>query len=294
MRNGDEAVPLTNISTRTITIGHTPDMDDAFMFYALAQGKVAIDGVKIEQVIEDIQTLNQRAQTSQLDVTAISAASYPALAKQYWILSVGSSVGQNYGPLVVSTQSYSPEDLKGRRIAVPGLGTTACLLLKLAISDVDVIEMSFEQIPEAVLSGRVEAGLLIHERQITYHDQGLLPILDLGMWWQKQVGLPIPLGLNVVKKSLGKPLASRLAQGLRDSILFAMSHQEDAMAWSLQYGRGIDLTRARQFVSMYVNEETISLSTDSRKALRELYHRAAEREFISAVPRLTFIQPPKS
>ena len=280
-------------SARVITIGHTPDMDDAFMFYALAQGKVAIDGVTIEQVIEDIQTLNQRAQTAQLDVTAISAASYPALAKQYWILSVGSSVGQNYGPLVVSTQSYSPEDLKGRRIAVPGLGTTACLLLKLAISDVDVIEMRYEHIPEAVLSGRVEAALLIHERQITYHDQGLLPILDLGMWWQQQVGLPIPLGLNVVKKSLGKPLASRLAQGLRDSILFAMSHQDDAMAWSLQYGRGIDLTRARQFVSMYVNEETISLSTDSRKALRELYHRAAEREFISAVPRLNFIQPPK-
>lgn len=153
--------------------------------------------------------------------------------------------------------------------------------------------MSFDQISEAVLAGRVEAGLLIHERQLTYCDQGLLPILDLGMWWQKTTGLPLPLGINVVKRALGKRLASRIALGLRDSVLFALAHQEEALTRSMQFGRGIDLTRARQFVGMYVNEETLSLSRRSRQALRELYHRAQKAGFIPSIPRLTFIEPPK-
>ena len=167
-----------------VTVGHTPDMDDAFMFYALAEGKVAIDGVKIEHVIQDIQTLNQRALACELDVTAISAASYPLVAKDYWILSVGSSVGQGYGPLVVSLKPRSPEELTGQRIAVPGPHTTAYLLLKLAVPDFHPVSLSFEEIPEAVLRGNVDAGLLIHERQLTYRDQGLLPVLDLGIWWR--------------------------------------------------------------------------------------------------------------
>ena len=274
-----------------ITIGHTPDLDDAFMFYALAEGKVPLNGLQIEHVIEDIQTLNQRALSAELDVTAISAASYPLIAKDYWILSVGSSVGQGYGPLVVSVHSCSPEELRGRRMAVPGLHTTAFLLLRLAVADVVPVEMSFERIPEAVLAGQVEAGLLIHERQLTYRDQGLLPILDLGMWWQHTVGLPLPLGLNVVKQSLGNALAGQIALSLRDSILYAMAHQEEALVSSMRFGRGIDMARARQFVSMYVNEETLSLSRRSRKALGELYRRAHEAGLIPHVPRLTVIQP---
>ncbi|MBI3087724.1 MAG: ABC transporter substrate-binding protein [Candidatus Omnitrophica bacterium] len=276
-----------------ITIGHTPDMDDAFMFYALAEGKVRLDSLAVRHVIEDIQRLNERALKAELDVTAVSAAGYPAVAKDYWILSVGSSVGQNYGPLVVSMKPLNPSDLQGRRIAVPGLQTTAYLLLKLAVPGFVPVEMSFEKISDAVLNGQVEAGLLIHERQLTYRDQGLLPILDLGTWWHTTHHLPLPLGLNVVKRTLGRKLAAQIAKALRDSILFAMSHQDDAIQWSLRYGRGIDVNRARQFVSMYVNEETLALSRHSREALRLLYLQAAERELISSVPRLTIIEPPQ-
>ena len=277
------------MSSRVITIGHTPDMDDAFMFYAMAEGKIPLDGLQIQHVIEDIQTLNRRALSGELDVTAISAASYPLLEQDYWILSVGSSVGQGYGPLVVSMHACSPEELPGKRIAVPGLDTTAFLLLRLAVADIVPVEMSFEHIPEAVLAGHVDGGLLIHERQLTYRDQGLLPILDLGMWWHHTVNLPLPLGLNVVKQSLGRPLATQLAKTLRDSILYAMAHQEDALTASMRFGRGIDRTRARQFVSMYVNEETLSLSHRSHQALRELYRRAHHARLIPRIPQLTFI-----
>lgn len=276
-----------------ITIGHTPDLDDAFMFYAMATGKVALNGWRIEHVIADIQTLNQRALNAELDVTAISAASYPLIAKEYWILSVGSSVGQGYGPLVVSSRPYSLEELSGRRIAVPGLQTTASLVLRLAAPNSIPVPMSFEQIPDAVLAGEVDGGLLIHERQLTYHDQGLLPIVDLGLWWQQRMKLPLPLGLNVVKQSLGRPLAKRIAQALRESILFAMSHQEDALAASMRFGRGIDPARARQFVSMYVNEDTLSLSRQTRKALRLLYQQAYQAELIPSRPPLRIIEPPK-
>ncbi len=276
----------------TITIGHTPDLDDAFMFYAMAEGKVPMDGLRIRHVIEDIQTLNERALNVELDVTAVSAASYPAVEKDYWILSVGSSVGQDYGPLVVAMKAMNPEQLRGRRIAIPGLRTTAYLLLRLAVPEFTPVEMRFDTISDAVLDGKVDAGLLIHERQLTYHDQGLLPILDLGTWWQKTVGLPLPLGLNVVKRALGQPLAEQIAKHLRDSILYAMSHQEDALASSMRFGRGIDVTRARQFVSMYVNEETLSLSPDSRRALQELYRRAKAAGLLPSIPDLTFIEPP--
>ena len=278
---------------RIVTIGHTPDLDDAFMFYAMANGKIEMNGLRIRHVIEDIQTLNQRALNAELDVTAISAASYPMVAKHYWILSVGSSVGQDYGPLVVSKTPYGPEDLSGRRVAVPGLHTTACLLLRLAVTDCVPVPMRFEDIPDAVLSGEIDCGLLIHERQLTYRDQGLLPVLDLGTWWHQAIGLPLPLGLNAVKRSLGKDVAGRLAKALRDSILYGMSHQDETLESSMQYGRGIDLPRARQFVSMYVNEETLSLSRKSRQAMKILLQRAYEAELIPRVPRLTYIQPPK-
>ena len=278
---------------RTLTVGHTPDMDDAFMFYAIAEGKVAMESLRVRQTIEDIQTLNRRALHAELDVTAVSAASYPLIAHDYWMLSVGSSVGRGYGPVVVAMKGYAPQDLAHCRVAVPGLHTTASLLLSLAVPGIVPIEMAFERIPEAVMRGEVEAGLLIHERQLTYRDQGLLPILDLGMWWQQHMKLPLPLGLNVIKRSLGKPLASQFAQLLRDSIVYAMTHQDDAMAWSLRYGRGIDPVRARQFVSMYVNEDTLSFSRPCRQALRLLYREAHAHGVISRVPPLTLIQPPK-
>jgi 1,4-dihydroxy-6-naphthoate synthase len=267
-------------------------MDDAFMFYALAQGKVRLDGLDVEHVIADIQTLNERARTADLDITAVSVAAYPAIAKDYWVLGVGSSVGEGYGPLVVAKRPLGVEELKGCRVAVPGLQTTAYLALCLAVDGVVPVVMSFETIPEAVLNGQVEAGLLIHERQLTYRDQGLLPILDLGTWWKTETHLPLPLGVNAVKRSLGKAAAQRLAQGLKDSILWAMTHQDEVIQACLHYGRGIDAARARQFVGMYVNEETLLLSRKSRKAIRELYRRAAIKELLTPPARLTLIDPP--
>ena len=276
-----------------LTVGHTPDMDDAFMFYAISAGAIPLDGVRFEHVIEDIQALNQRAAHAELDLTAISAAAYPALCKDYSIVSVGSSVGQGYGPLVISNTALSPAELSGRRIAIPGTQTTAYLLLRLAAPEFVPVEMPFAQIPEAVLQGRADAGLVIHEWQLTYRDAGLLPILDLGMWWQQQVKLPLPLGLNVVKRSLGRRVAQQAATLLRDSILYAFAHQEEALAYAMQYGRGTDAIRSRQFIGMYVNEESLTLSKPCREALRVLFQRAHEQKLIPRVPRLSVIEPIK-
>jgi len=279
---------------KTITIGHTPDMDDAFMFYAIASGAVPLNGFRFEHRIEDIQTLNRRAQQAELDMTAVSAAMYPGIAGTYWIVSVGSSVGQNYGPLVIATASRSPQDLAGRRIAVPGLHTTAHLLLRLAVPRCVPVEMPFEQIPQAVLGGMVEAGLVIHEWQLTYRDAGFLPILDLGTWWQQHARLPLPLGLNVIKKKLTRDTARQVAAVFRDSILYAFAHQDDALAYAMRYGRGIDAARARQFIGMYVNEESLTLSKPCREALRLLFNEAHAAGLIPAVPRLSVIEPSKS
>ncbi len=284
---------LTN-KIRTVRVGHTPDMDDAFMFYAIAMGAIPMNGLAFEHVIEDIQTLNRRALQAELDMTAISAASYPVLAKDYWIVSVGSSVGQSYGPIVVSLAACSPQELAGKRIAVPGVQTTAYLLLRLAVPPFTPVEMPFEQIPQAVLEKRVDAGLVIHEWQLTYRDSGLLPVLDLGTWWQQQVKLPLPLGLNVVKKALKRKKASQVATILRDSILYAFAHQDEAVEYAMRYGRGIDPSRARQFIGMYVNEESLTLSKPCRQALKELFERAHAAGLIPSVPRLGVIEPLKS
>ena len=277
-----------------IRVGHTPDMDDAFMFYAIASGAIPMDGFQFEHVIEDIQTLNRRALSAELDMTAISAASYPTLADDYWIVSIGSSVGQGYGPLVIATTAYDSKDLAGRRIAVPGLHTTACMLLQLAVPTFTPVEMPFAQIPEAVLQKQVDAGLVIHEWQLTYRDAGLLPILDLGIWWQQHTKLPLPLGLNVIKRSLKRKDAARVATILRDSILYAFAHQEEALAYAMRYGRGIDAPRARQFIGMYVNEESLTLSKPCREALRLLFDQAHQARLIPSVPRISVIEPVKS
>ena len=284
---------LQRTHTRTIRLGHTPDMDDAFMFYAMARHLVPMNGFKFEHIIEDIQALNRRALSAELDVTAISAASYPALSKNYWILSVGSSVGEGYGPLVLSKPSLGPASLEGRRIAVPGLQTTAFMLLQLAVSNCSPVEMSFDQIPKAVLEGQVDAGLVIHEWQLIYPDTGLVPVLDLGRWWQQETKLPLPLGLNVVRASLGRGLACQIARILYDSILYAFAHQEEALAYAMHYGRGTDAARSKQFIDMYVNDDTMSLSHSSREALRELFHRAKRAGLIPHQPHLSVIEPTK-
>ena len=281
-------------SIRTIRVGHTPDMDDAFMFYAIAEHLIPMDDVAVEHVIEDIQALNRRAMHAELEMTAISAASYPALAGSYWIVSVGSSVGQGYGPLVISKTPHSLKELSGRRIAVPGLQITAYLLLRLALPEFVPVEMPFHEIPAAVLKEEVDAGLVIHEWQLTYRDAGLLPVLDLGRWWQQEMRLPLPLGLNVVKRALGRPAASRIAGLLRDSILYAFAHQEEALSYAMRFGRGTDVNRARQFIGMYVNEDSLALTKPCREALRLLFDRGFQAGLLPRLPRLGVVEPPKS
>lgn len=279
------------VMTQTIRIGHTPDMDDAFMFYGIACGGVDTQGLTFEHVIEDIQALNTRAATAELDMTAVSAAGYPAVAKDYWIVSVGSSVGNGYGPLVIAKQPMRREALKGLRIGVPGLHTTAYLLLRLAVPEFTPVPMPFSDIPKAVLDGRVDAGLVIHEWQLVYKDAGLSPVLDLGIWWQEETKLPLPLGLNLVKRALGRPLAQKVATVFRDSILYGFAHQDDAMAYAMRYGRGTDVERSKTFVKMYVNEESLTLTQPCREAIHQLFERALRRQLIPSAPKLDVIEP---
>jgi 1,4-dihydroxy-6-naphthoate synthase len=282
MKSGDD---------RTLTIGHTPDMDDAFMFYAIAKGHIPLDGLTFRHVIEDIQTLNQRALKTEVDVTAISAAHYPNISKDYWLLSVGSSVGRGYGPLVISKQPDRPERLEGRRVAVPGRTTTASLLLRMALPSCVPVEMDFDQIPQAVQTGQVDAGLVIHEWQLRYRQAGLHSVLDLGRWWQETTTLPLPLGLNVVKRSLGQAMGRRIARLLAQSVRYALTHRDPALGYAMRYARGSDAQQAGKFIAMYVNEDTLTLSASCRKALRLLFERATHAGLLPHAPPLRFINP---
>ena len=266
---------------KTVRVGHSPDPDDAFMFYALAKGKVPLDGFKIKHVIEDIQSLNQRALTKDLEVTAISAAVYPMVADDYWILSCGASVGRNYGPIVVAEKKLSEKDLKGKRIAVPGLQTTAYLLLKIFLGDFEPVVMDFAAIIGAVKRKEVDAGLIIHEGQLNYASFGLAKCMDLGESWFKKFSLPIPLGLDVVRKDMGLPFAKKLNRTLKRSIAYARDNHDEALVYALKFGRGIPAGTASKFVGMYVNEDTLDLGEEGKAALEKLFKSGAERGLFS-------------
>jgi 1,4-dihydroxy-6-naphthoate synthase len=271
---------------RTIRIGHSPDADDAFMFYALTHGKVELPGVRIEHVLEDIESLNRRAATGELEVTAISCASYPAVADRYRLMDPGASMGEGYGPILVAKRPYPEAELAMSSIAVPGLGTTAYLLLRLALGDPPVIVVPFDRIIQVVLDEQAHAGLLIHEGQITYAAQHLSKIMDLGERWTKATGLPLPLGVNVTRRDLGEQLAVDLSEALRASIRYAHAHPDEAVAYALRYGRGIDAQTCRRFVEMYVNDYTVTLGEKGRRALELLYRRATEEGLLAAIPPL--------
>lgn len=256
---------------KTIRIGHTPDPDDAFMFYGFAKGLVHIPGYQIKHVLEDIETLNQKALETEIEVTAISAAMYPYLNRNYWILPVGASVGRNYGPIVTKKKGPRPA---GMKIGIPGKNTTAFLLLRLYAKGYEPVEMRFDQIPQAVLNGQVDYGLLIHEAQITYGSLGLEKIMDLGEEWMKETRLPIPLGLDIVRKDLGKELDISICNALKLSIEAALRHREDAVNYALTYGRGISKNLGDRFVGMYVNKDTLELGEEGERALNVLFDKA--------------------
>jgi 1,4-dihydroxy-6-naphthoate synthase len=267
-----------------IRIGHSPDPDDAFMFYALTAGKVKAPDIEVEHVLEDIESLNRRARTGDLEVTAVSAATYALVHDRYRMMDPGASMGKGYGPILVGLEPMDPAGLADKVIAIPGSHTTAALLLRLYVGDPPIIEVPFDKIPQVVLEGQAHLGLLIHEGQITHERMGLHKVLDMGQRWESETHLPLPLGINVMRRDLGEPVHRRLSQALRDSIDYAYAHEDEALDYAMRYGRGIDKETCRQFVLMYVNDYTRSLGPDGRAALERLYQEAHAKGLIHVIP----------
>ncbi|MCB4755790.1 MAG: ABC transporter substrate-binding protein [Elusimicrobia bacterium] len=259
------------VKTKTLRIGHTPDPDDAFLFYGFATGQVTLPGVEIIHILEDIQSLNQKALKGDIEVTAVSAALYPALRNTYWILPVGASVGRKYGPVIVKRAGDTPKE---KRIGIPGKNTTAYLLLRLYTEGYLPHIYRFDEIPKALQANEIDYGLLIHEAQVTYADLGLDLVLDLGRRWVEDTQLPIPLGLDVVRKDLGVEAAMDIAEALRRSLELAFEQREEAINYALRFARGLSKIRTDQFIRMYANEDTRHLSEDSEKALNLLFDKA--------------------
>jgi len=268
-----------------ITVAHSPDSDDAFMFYGLASGAVQLDGIEVEQVLSDIETLNRCAFEGRYEVTAVSFHAYAHLVDKYALLPHGASMGDKYGPILVSSRPW-PEaggqvSLKGKRIAVPGKLTSAFLTLQMYDRDFDYEVIPFDEIDKAVLDGRVDAGLLIHEGQLTYAADGLHKIVDLGEWWfERTGGLPLPLGGNVIRRDLGMPLMKKVSTLLHDSIAHALDNREKAVEYAQQFGRGLDRNATDQFVGMYVNQLTLDYGERGRAALSRFFAEAFEKQLI--------------
>jgi 1,4-dihydroxy-6-naphthoate synthase len=265
---------------RTIRVAHSPDSDDAFMFYGLAGNHVDTGGIVVEQVLSDIETLNRAAFEGKYEVTAVSFHAYAHLVDKYALLPHGASMGDKYGPIVVAKPG-GVRAVKGARIAIPGTLTTAYLTLRIYEPDFEYIVVPFDEIGQAVLDGKAEAGLLIHEGQLTYQDEGLAKIVDLGEWWsQRTGGLPLPLGGNIIRRDLGPEMIRKVSKLLHDSIAYALSHRRDAVEYAQQFGRGLDTTRTDTFVGMYVNDLTLSYGERGRKGLERLMADAFEKGLI--------------
>jgi len=263
-----------------ITVAHSPDSDDAFMFFGLASGQVETHGLEVGHVLQDIETLNRAAFEGTYEVTAVSFHAYTHLTDKYLLLPHGSSMGDKYGPILVAREG-GPTSTKGITIAVPGELTTAFLALRLYDPDVKHVVMPFDEIQEAVRDGKVEAGLLIHEGQLTYGDEGLKKIVDLGEWWAERTdGLPLPLGGNVIRRDLGPELITKVSKMLHDSIAYALEHREEALDYALQYGRGLDRQKADTFVGMYVNGLTLDYGDRGRAAVQRLFDDAWAQKLI--------------
>ncbi|HUD55815.1 MAG TPA: MqnA/MqnD/SBP family protein [Terracidiphilus sp.] len=273
-----------------ISIAHSPDSDDAFMFYGLATNKVRVPGYRFSHTLSDIETLNQKAQDEAFfDVTAISFHAYPYIQKNYTLMGCGGSVGEGYGPMIVSNRPLAPTDLNRFRIAVPGQLTTAFLALKIFNPAIETETVTFDQIIPGILSGKFEAGLIIHEGQLTYSSSGLYRVLDLGAWWRETTGLVLPLGGNAIRRSLGAEQHRIISKALRDSIQHALDHREQALEYAMQFARDLDSTLANRFVSMYVNDRTLDYGVDGRDAIRKLLDVGHERGIIPIKPQVDFV-----
>jgi 1,4-dihydroxy-6-naphthoate synthase len=286
---GKQAASKTETEPREIKLAHSPDSDDAFMFYALATHKLATPGYKYTHILSDIQSLNEAALTETYDVTAVSFAAYPSLRDKYILLDCGASFGEGYGPIVVSTKSIKANELKGRRIGVPGLKTTAYLALKLFEPDFEPVVMPFDKIIDAVQNDVVEAGLLIHEGQLFFSQLGLHKIVDLGVWWQEQTDLPLPLGGNAVRRALGPAIGRQIAKTIRDSVSYGLEHREEALNYAMQFAREMDTELADKFVGMYVNKWTLGYGDRGKKAVKELIDRGTAAGILPGPPDVEFL-----
>jgi 1,4-dihydroxy-6-naphthoate synthase len=273
-----------------ISIAHSPDSDDAFMFYGLATNKVRVPGYRFSHTLSDIEALNRRAQDEAFfDVTAISFAAYPYLQKSYTLMGCGGSVGEGYGPMIVSSHKIALEDLHRIKIAVPGEMTTAYLALKIFNPNIQTVTVPFDRIIPEILAGKYDAGLIIHEGQLTYSSSGLVKVLDLGVWWRETTGLVLPLGGNAVRRSLGDASLKIVTKAVRDSIQYALDHREEALEYAMQFARDLDVRLASRFVSMYVNERTLDYGADGRVAIHKLLDLGFERGIIPIAPQVDFV-----
>jgi 1,4-dihydroxy-6-naphthoate synthase len=286
---GKQAASKTEKEPHEIKLAHSPDSDDAFMFYALATHKLATPGYKYTHTLSDIQSLNEAALNETYDVTAVSFAAYPSLRDKYILLDCGASFGEGYGPIVVSTKSIKSNELKGRRIGVPGLKTTAYLALKLFEPDFEPVVMPFDKIIDAVQNDVVEAGLLIHEGQLFFSQLGLHKIVDLGVWWQEQTNLPLPLGGNAVRRALGPAISRQIAKTIRDSVSYGLEHREEALNYAMQFAREMDTELADKFVGMYVNKWTLGYGDRGKKAVKELIDRGTAAGILPGPPEIEFL-----
>src|SRR5258708_669377 len=286
-----EARPSGNTSreVREISIAHSPDSDDAFMFYGLATNKVRVPGLRFTHTLCDIETLNQKAREAVYDVTAISFHAYPYVQDLYGLMSCGGSVGEGYGPMIVSPRAFTENEIKVKRIAVPGLLTTAYLALQLFAPGVQTEVVPFDQIIPQVLEGRYEAGLIIHEGQLTYDKAGLHRVVDLGRWWQKMTGLPLPLGGNAIRRDLGPELISAVNEALRNSIQYALDHREEALSYAMQFARDLDPQTADRFVGMYVNERTLDYGPEGREGVERLLDMGHKAGIIGPQARIDWV-----
>lgn len=282
----------SSVAEREIKIAHSPDSDDAFMFYALATGKLPAAetrGLRFTHVLSDIESLNRRALTGEFDITAVSFHAYPYLQDRYRLLNHGGSVGYGYGPMIVAKRPMTAEQARRRVIAVAGERTTSALVLRLFAPEAQFTVLPFDQIVPAVAEGRVEAGLLIHEGQLTYASAGLHKVLDLGEWWLRETNLPLPLGGNVIRRDLPEDLARRLSALLRASIGYALEHRREGLAYAQQFARDMDPALADRFVGMYVNQRTLAYGEDDKKAIARLLALGHERGLIPRAPRLDYL-----
>ncbi len=290
MATTNQSAQAANDGIIDISIAHSPDSDDAFMFYGLATNKVRVPGYRFTHTLCDIETLNRRARDEAFyDVSAISFHAYPYVQDSYTLMGCGGSVGEGYGPMIVSSRKLTTADLENLKIAVPGTLTTAFLALKIFNPNVKFEIVPFDKIIPAIQAGTYDAGLIIHEGQLTYSTSGLYKVIDLGIWWQETTGLVLPLGGNAIRRSLGADKHKIISKALRDSIQHALDHREQALEYAMQFARDLDTSLASRFVSMYVNERTLDYGADGREAIRKLLDMGHERGVIPIAPKVDFV-----